>query len=76
MSVIRYYSTEWCDFCKTEYPKVEKIASRLGYKIEKINVEQCPIKLKQKCDGVDAVPAIEYNGKMMTVSELERLTAK
>ena len=76
MSVIRYYSTDWCGFCKTEYPKVEKIAARLGYKIEKINVEQCPVTLKKTCDRVDAVPMVELNGKIMSVSELEKLTAK
>ena len=76
MSVIRFYSTDWCGFCKSEYPKVEKIAARLGYKIEKINVDQCPISLKAKCDNVDAVPVVEYRGKIMSVSELEKLTAK
>ena len=76
MSVIRFYSTDWCGFCKSEYPKVEKIAARLGYKIEKINVEQCPVNLKKKCASIDAVPVIELNGKIMTVSELEKLTAK
>jgi len=29
MSVIRFYSTDWCGYCKSEYPKVEKIAAKL-----------------------------------------------
>ena len=73
MSVIRYYSTNWCGYCKTEYPKVEKIAARLGYKVEKINVDQCPVSLKRQCDRIDAVPMVEINGKVMSVSELEKL---
>jgi len=73
MSVIRYYSTDWCGFCESEYPKVERIASKLGYKIERINVEQCPINLKKTCDRVDAVPVVEFKGKIMTVSEFENL---
>jgi thiol-disulfide isomerase/thioredoxin len=73
MSVIRYYSTNWCGFCESEFPKVERIASKLGYTIERINVEQCPIRLKQKCESIDAVPVVELNGKIMTVSELEKL---
>ena len=73
MSVIRYYSTDWCGFCKSEFPKVKRIANRLGYKVERINVEQCPLKLKKRCDSIDAVPMIEINGKIMSVSEFERL---
>jgi len=73
MSIIRFYSTDWCGYCKSEYPKVEKIAARLGYKVEKINVEQCPVNLKRQCDRIDAVPMVEINGKVMSVSELEKL---
>ena len=73
MSTIRFYSTDWCGFCKSEYPKVEQIAKRLGYKIEKINVDQCPVNLKKTCDRVVAVPMVEIDGKIMTVSELEKL---
>ena len=76
MTTIRYYSTDWCEFCESEYPKVEKIAAKLGYKIQKVNVEQCPINLKKQCDIIDAVPMLEFNGKIMSVSELEKLTAK
>ena len=73
MSVIRYYSTDWCGFCESEFPKVKQIANRLGYKVERVNVEQCPIDLKKRCDSIDAVPMIELNGKIMSVKEFERL---
>jgi len=75
MTTIRFYSTDWCGFCKSEYPKVEQIAARLGYKVEKINVDQCPVYLKKTCDRVEAVPMVEIDGKIMTVSELEKLKA-
>ena len=73
---ILFYATNWCGHCETEYPKVVQIAQKLGYKVEKINVDQCPLNLKEKCDSIEAVPAIEYMGKIMTVSDLEKITNK
>ena len=73
MSTVRYYSTDWCGYCKTEFPQVKQIAYKLGYKVERINVEQCPLKLKGKCDSIDAVPMVEVNGKIMSVPEFVKL---
>jgi len=36
-------------------------------------VEQCPLKLKGKCDSIDAVPMVEVNGKIMSVPEFVKL---
>jgi len=68
---ILYYSTDWCGHCEAEYPKVEQIAQKLGYQVEKINVERCPVNLKEKCDSIEAVPMVQIDGKIITVSELE-----
>lgn len=73
MTIIRYYSAVWCSPCSTEYPKVVKAANKLGFKVERIDIDRCPINLEKKCGQIEFVPTIELNGKLMSVPELQEI---
>ena len=66
-----FYGSKWCEYCQADYPKVVQTAQKLGYSVEKVDIEQCPVNLKDKCDKVEWVPLVEFNGKTMSVSEFQ-----
>ncbi len=71
MSKVIFYGSKWCEYCATDYPKVVQTAKKLGLSVEKVDLEQCPVNLKAKCDKVEWVPLVEFDGKTMSVLDFQ-----
>ena len=68
---LKVFVTEWCGHCKTEMPRIQAAASKLGITPRVIDVESCKGGEKAKCETIHFVPHVEYNGKQITVTQLE-----
>ena len=76
MSKITVFKTSWCDACKTEVPRVQKAAHKLGYSVNVIDIERCPVNLKSKCSAVDFVPHVELDGRVISVEKLVSMASR
>ena len=73
---LRVYTTQWCGACKSELPRIRESAHKLGYSIQVIDVERCPVNLKPECSQVEFVPHVELNGNEITVNQLVDMASK
>ena len=70
MSKIIVFKTSWCDACKSEVPRIQEAAHKLGYSVDVIDIERCPVNMKPRCDSVDFVPHVELDGEVISVDKL------
>ena len=67
-----FYGSKWCEYCAADYPKVVQTAQKLGYSVEKVDVDRCPVNLKERCNKIEWVPTVELDGKIMSVQEFQK----
>ena len=73
---VRVYVTDWCGACKSALPQIRAVANKLGMRTEVVNVDRCPVNLKSACDAVNFVPHIEFNGREVSLEQLEGMAKK
>ena len=76
MDKVIVYVTEWCGHCKSSLPQIRAVANRLGLRTEVVDLDRCPVNMKSACDSVNFVPHIEYNGREVSLEQLEGMTRK
>ena len=72
---LRVYTTQWCGACKSELPRIRESAHKLGYSVSVVDVERCPVSLKERCEKVEWVPHVELDGKEISVNQLEQMAS-
>ena len=76
MDKIVVYTTQWCGACKSALPQIRAVANRLGMRTEVVDLDRCPVNMKSACDAVAFVPHIEYNGREVSLEQLESMARK
>ena len=76
MDKIVVYTTQWCGACKSALPQIRAVANRLGMRTEVIDVDRCKPGLEDRCSRVEFVPHIEFNGREVSLEQLENMARK
>jgi len=76
MEKITVFITDWCGACKATLPQIKAVANKLGLRTEVVNLDRCPVNMKNVCDAVNFVPHIEFNGREVSLEQLEGMAQK
>lgn len=73
---IEVYVTEWCAACHTELPRIKREANKLGLQVEVVDVDRCDVKHRDTCSRIEFVPTLMYQGREISVEQLQQMANK
>jgi len=72
MTMLKIYSSKQCGACEQVVPILERLSSEHGVPFQIIDVDDCG----KKCDYIEYVPHLEFNGKEISVEDFADIIRK
>lgn len=70
------FTTAWCDACHSEMPRIKQAANKLGLTVQEVNVDRCSVAYKDLCAQIEWVPTLMFNGKEVSIEQLQNMANK